>query len=72
MLSNFGFLDLGTPELLIILAIVLLLFGGANLPKLSRALGQSMREIRKGLSDDVHETPKPKNTDEKNEPSDKA
>jgi sec-independent protein translocase protein TatA len=72
MLSNFGFLDLGTPELLIILAIVLLLFGGANLPKLSKALGQSMREIRKGLSDDVHETPKPKNTDEKNEPSDKA
>jgi sec-independent protein translocase protein TatA len=72
MLSNFAFLDLGTPELLIILAIVLLLFGGANLPKLSRALGQSMREIRKGLSDDVHETPKSKNTDEKNEPSDKA
>lgn len=72
MLSNFAFLDLGAPELLIILAIVLLLFGGKNLPKLSRSLGDSMRELRKGLNDDVHEKPKNKSTDEKDEPSDKA
>jgi len=31
MFSNFGFLDLDMPELLIILAIVLLLFGGKKL-----------------------------------------
>jgi sec-independent protein translocase protein TatA len=49
MLSNVGFLDLGTPELVLILLIVLLLFGGTKLPKLSRSLGESMRELRKGL-----------------------
>ena len=51
MLSNFAFLDLGAPELLLILAIVLLLFGGKKLPELSRSLGTSMRELRKGISD---------------------
>lgn len=50
MLSNFGFLDLGTPDLIVILAIVLLLFGGKKLPELSRSLGTSMRELRKGMN----------------------
>lgn len=40
---------LGAPELLIILVILLLLFGGAKLPQLSRSIGQSLREIRGGL-----------------------
>ena len=51
MVSQFAFLDLGTPELLLILAIVLLLFGGKKLPELSRSLGSSMRELRKGISE---------------------
>lgn len=46
----FGFLDLGAPELIIILAIALLLFGGKKLPQLSRSLGESMGELRKGLN----------------------
>lgn len=53
MFQHFAFLDLGTPELIIILAIVLLLFGGKKLPELSKSLGQSMRELRKGISGDV-------------------
>ena len=52
MAGFFAFLDLGTPELIIILVIVLLLFGGRKLPELSRSLGESMREIRKGISGD--------------------
>jgi sec-independent protein translocase protein TatA len=52
MLSNFAILDLSTPDLLIILAIVLLLFGAKKLPELSRSLGTSARELRKGLSGD--------------------
>lgn len=52
---NFAFLDFSTPELIIILAIVLLLFGGKKLPELSKSLGESMRELRKGLSSDVNE-----------------
>lgn len=51
MVSNFAILDLSTPDLLIILAIILLLFGSKRLPALSRSLGQSARELRKGLSD---------------------
>jgi|EndMetStandDraft_6_1072998.scaffolds.fasta_scaffold123901_2 sec-independent protein translocase protein TatA len=49
----FGILGFDAPELIIILAIVLLLFGGKKLPELSRSLGNSMRELRKGLNDDV-------------------
>jgi sec-independent protein translocase protein TatA len=52
MESTIAFLDLGAPELIIILAIVLLLFGGRKLPELSRSLGASMREIRKGINGD--------------------
>lgn len=42
---------IGAPELIIILLILLLLFGASRLPKLSRSLGESARELRKGLSD---------------------
>lgn len=52
MLSQFAFLDLSTPDLLIILAIVLLLFGAKKLPELSRSIGSSARELKKGLSGD--------------------
>jgi sec-independent protein translocase protein TatA len=41
----------GTPELLVILAIVLLLFGAKRLPELSRSLGQSIKEVRKGVNE---------------------
>lgn len=42
---------IGGPQLLIILAIALLLFGGSKLPKLARSLGQAQTEFRKGVSD---------------------
>jgi sec-independent protein translocase protein TatA len=42
---------LGAPELLIVLLIVLLLFGGAKLPKLARSLGEASREFKKGIDD---------------------
>ena len=43
--------SLGTGELLIILLIVLLVFGGAKLPKLARSLGQAQKEFKEGISD---------------------
>lgn len=55
MLESFGILDLGAPELVIILAILLLLFGGKKLPELSRSLGESMKELRKGMNGDVNQ-----------------
>ena len=38
----------GVPELLILLAIVLLLFGASRLPALARSLGESRREFKRG------------------------
>ena len=50
MVQQFAILDLGTPELIIILAIVLVLFGGKKLPELSKSIGASMRELRNGMN----------------------
>jgi sec-independent protein translocase protein TatA len=47
---------IGTPELVIILLIVLLLVGGRKLPELARSVGQSMQELRKGMSNDKKQT----------------
>jgi TatA/E family protein of Tat protein translocase len=42
-------MDLGPTELLIVLALALLLFGGAKLPKLARSMGEASREFKKGV-----------------------
>jgi sec-independent protein translocase protein TatA len=44
--------SLGPTELLIILAIALLLFGSARLPKLARSLGEAAHEFRRGTNHD--------------------
>lgn len=44
---------LGFQELLVILAIVLVFFGGKKLPELSKGIGQTIKEIRKGFVDEV-------------------
>ena len=40
---------LGVPELLIILAVALLIFGPKNLPKLGSALGRTVKNLRDGM-----------------------
>ena len=45
--------DFKLEELLVILLIVLLLFGGKKLPELSRSIGESLRELRRGMAGDV-------------------
>lgn len=44
-------MNLGAPELLIILAVVLLLFGSTRLPKLARSLGQASKEFKHGVNE---------------------
>lgn len=40
---------IGIPELLIILAVALLIFGPKNLPKLGSALGKTVKNLRDGM-----------------------
>ena len=42
-------MDVGPAELIIVLLVVLLIFGGTQLPKLARSMGQAAHEFRKGL-----------------------
>ena len=46
-------MNLGATELLIVLVIVLVVFGGAKLPKLARSIGQAQKEFQDGMSEGV-------------------
>jgi sec-independent protein translocase protein TatA len=43
--------NLGTTELLLILALVLLIFGPSKLPQIGNAIGKGIRELRKASRD---------------------
>ena len=49
---------LGAQELMVILLIALIFFGGSKLPELAKGLGKSMKEFKKGLeSSDAEAAP---------------
>lgn len=41
----------GGPEMIIVLVLVLVLFGGSQLPKLARNLGKAQKEFKDGIAD---------------------
>lgn len=54
--------NIGFPELLVILLIVLLLFGAGRLPEIARSIGKAIQEFKKGVKDiqrDVDDDKKP-------------
>jgi sec-independent protein translocase protein TatA len=53
-----GIMGLGAPELIVILIILLVLFGGSKLPALAKGLGQSVKEFKKAAKE-VEEDEKP-------------
>ena len=57
------FRQIGAPEIILILAVVVLLFGAKKLPELARGTGRALRIFKaetKGLVDDDEETTEPK------------
>lgn len=63
---------LGTPEILVILVVVLVIFGPKNLPKLGSALGKTVKNVREGMEgeeSDKDEDDKSKGDDNKDEDS---
>ena len=59
---NLGFLPLAAfgfsgMELVLVLAILLLLFGGSKLPSLARGLGESIKEFKKASREDDETKP---------------
>jgi sec-independent protein translocase protein TatA len=58
--------NLGAPELLIVLLVILVLFGGAKLPKLARSMGQAQSEFKRGLK----ETPSKTSDEDDEKPAD--
>jgi sec-independent protein translocase protein TatA len=52
-------MDIGIPELLIILAIIIILFGPARLAGAGRALGEAIRDFRRAVRDTPQDTTDP-------------
>lgn len=57
----------GLPEILVVVFVVLLLFGGKRIPELFRSLGRSLNEFKRGLAEG-EPAKKPDETDKKTEP----
>lgn len=57
------FREIGVPELLIILVIILLLFGVGRVSQVGKELGSAISSFRKGLNEGSDEK-EPSNTDE--------
>ena len=59
-------MKLGVTELLIVLAVVVILFGPSQIPKLTKMFGKSVKSFKDGMADekeDAGDAPKP--SDEK-------
>ena len=53
------FLNLGTGEIILIVAIILLLFGGRKIPELMRGLGKGVKSFKQGMNEVEDELKKP-------------
>lgn len=50
--------NIGFPELVVILIIVLLIFGAARLPEIARSLGKAINEFKKAMKEDDSQSSK--------------
>jgi sec-independent protein translocase protein TatA len=64
------FQNVGLPELIIILFIILLLFGAKRLPEVMRSIGKGVKEFKKGVKEgDEGDAEKESTRDEKRPPT---
>ncbi|MBI2329400.1 MAG: twin-arginine translocase TatA/TatE family subunit [Chloroflexi bacterium] len=64
-----GFFDMGLPEILLILIVVLIIWGPAKIPEIARTLGKMLRAFRKATSDLTTTITKELDMEEKEPPS---
>lgn len=62
--ATLAFMGLGPTELIVILVILLVLFGGSKLPGLAKGIGQSIKEFKKASKDEPEPAPTPKAVEE--------
>ena len=55
--------NLGTGEIILIVLVVLLLFGGKKIPELMKGLGKGVRSFKKGMNEIEEEIKKPVDDD---------
>ena len=53
------FLNLGTGEIIAIVLVILLLFGGRKIPELMRGLGKGVKSFKQGMNEVEEEIKKP-------------
>ena len=54
-----AFLNLGTGEIIAIVLVILLLFGGRKIPELMRGLGKGVKSFKQGMNEVEDELKKP-------------
>ncbi|MBO4943822.1 MAG: twin-arginine translocase TatA/TatE family subunit [Muribaculaceae bacterium] len=60
-----SFFNLGAPEIILIVFVILLLFGGKKIPELMKGIGKGVRSFRQGMSeisDEIQNAPEPKSS----------
>ena len=63
-----AFLNLGTGEIILIVAVILLLFGGRKIPELMRGLGKGVKSFKQGMNEVEDELKKPLEELDKDKP----
>ena len=53
------FFNFGTGEIILIVAVILLLFGGKKIPELMRGLGKGVKSFKQGMNEVEDELKKP-------------
>ncbi|ODT55654.1 MAG: Sec-independent protein translocase TatA [Paludibacter sp. 47-17] len=51
MINSILLFALGTPEIILIALVVLLIFGGKKIPELMRGIGKGVNQFKKGMKD---------------------